>query len=581
MKKILSLVLVLSLLLGSALVLTSCGAPDDEGAQISVYLGEPIYDFDPTDYYVDSNADQLMSLLFEPLFTLDDDGDLEKAAAKKYDVDEDERTIVIELRETYWSDGSRVLASDYIYAWRDVILDPTKANPAAALFYDIENAVEIKKGEASAYEFGATGSLYEITIVYREGADYEQLLKNLASVATAPLRQNGVAQSSSYWAKSVNTIYTNGPFQLDNLDYEEGIITIARNLGYHQNPNKVDYDNEVNPHLLTSAFEVGGKTVDLSYSDLEDKTVFIMTDAPLEDRAANKDEAKVYDALSTYTYVFDTTNPLFAKKEVRQALSLVIDRNAIIKAITFGKAADGFIPPLAAENIEQSLISASANKAAAEQLLVGVDFTGVSKSFTLTVNDDAQSIAIAELVEDAWESIGFSVTVKAVGTVENSVIDFANNTKITVLDSEIQYLVKEASKGNVQYDVIAVDWQMYSTDPFVALAALTSDMNGCGAIFNNADTTLRPNISGWANAEYDALIDSAYATANDEARSEYLKAAEKLLIEEMPVIPLVFEETFVFTAKGISKVKVDGFGNLTFTDVKLKNYEKYLPTEEE
>ncbi len=581
MKKILSLVLVLSLLLGSALVLTSCGAPDDEGAQISVYLGEPIYDFDPTDYYVDSNADQLMSLLFEPLFTLDDDGDLEKAAAKKYDVDEDERTIVIELRETYWSDGSRVLASDYIYAWRDVILDPTKANPAAALFYDIENAVEIKKGEASAYEFGATGSLYEITIVYREGADYEQLLKNLASVATAPLRQNGVAQSSSYWAKSVNTIYTNGPFQLDNLDYEEGIITIARNLGYHQNPNKVDYDNEVNPHLLTSAFEVGGKTVDLSYSDLEDKTVFIMTDAPLEDRAANKDEAKVYDALSTYTYVFDTTNPLFAKKEVRQALSLVIDRNAIIKAITFGKAADGFIPPLAAENIEQSLISASANKAAAEQLLVGVDFTGVSKSFTLTVNDDAQSIAIAELVEDAWESIGFSVTVRAVGTVENSVIDFANNTKITVLDSEIQYLVKEASKGNVQYDVIAVDWQMYSTDPFVALAALTSDMNGCGAIFNNADTTLRPNISGWANAEYDALIDSAYATANDEARSEYLKAAEKLLIEEMPVIPLVFEETFVFTAKGISKVKVDGFGNLTFTDVKLKNYEKYLPTEEE
>ena len=581
MKKTLSLVLVLSLLLGSALVLTSCGAPDDSGAQIPVYLGEPIYDFDPTDYYVDSNADQLMSLLFEPLFTVDDNGKLKEAAAKKYDVDEEKRTITIELRETYWSDGSRVLASDYIYAWRDVILDPNKANPAAALFYDIENAVEIKKGEISSYEFGATGSLYEITIIYREGADYEQLLENLASVAAAPLRQNGIAQSSSHWAKNVNSIYTNGPFQLDNLDYENGILTVKRNLGYHQNPKKVDYDNEVRPHLLTSAFEVAGKTVEVSYADIESKTVFIMTDAALADRKANGGEAKTYDDLSTYTYVFDTTNPLFAKKEVRQALSLVIDRNAIINAITFGKAADGFIPPLAAENIEQSLISASANKTEAEKLLAGVDFTGISKSFTLTVNDDEQSLAIAEIVEAAWESIGFNVTVKAVGTVESTVIDFANNSQINVVDSEIQYLVKEASKGNVRFDVIAVDWQMYSTDPFVALAALTSDMNGCGAVFNNADTSLRPNISGWSNSKYDALVASAYDTANDDARFGYLKEAEQVLMDEMPVIPLVFNETFTFTAKGISKVKIDGFGNLKFTDVKLKKYEKYLPTEED
>ena len=579
MKRILSLVLVLSLLLGSALVLTSCGAPENEGAQIPVYLGEPIYDFDPTDYYVDSNADQLMSLLFEPLFTINDNGKLKMAAAKEYDVDEEERTITIELRETYWSDGSRVLASDYIYAWRDVILDPTKANPAAALFYDIENAVEIKKGEKSCYEFGATGSLYDITIVYREGADYEQLLKNLASVATSPLRQNGVAQSSSYWAKSINTIFTNGPFQINALDYDDGILTIKRNLGYHQNPNKVDYDNEVRPHLLTTSFDVEGKPVEISYSDIEEKAVFIMTDATLADKKANKDEAKVYDDLSTYTYVFDTTNPLFANKSVRKALSLVIDRNAIISAIAFGKAADGFISPLAAENIEQSLISASANKAEAESLIAQANLNGISKSFTLTVNDDEESLAIAEIVEAAWESIGFDV--KAASTVKNTVIDFANSTNIEVTDSEIQYLVKEASKGNVQFDVIAVDWQMYSTDPFVALAALTSGMNGCGASFDDATTTLRSNIAGWSNADYDALIESAYSTANDDARNEHLKNAEKLLMEEMPIIPLVFNETAVFTAKGISKVKVDGLGNLNFTNVKLKKYEKYLPEVEE
>ena len=122
---------------------------------------------------------------------------------------------------------------------------------------------------------------------------------------------------------------------------------------------------------------------------------------------------------------------------------------------------------------------------------------------------------------------------------------------------------------------------MYSGDPFVALASLTSDINGCGAIFNDAQTSLRPNISGWSNAEYDALINAAYSTANDDARNGYLKDAEKLLMEEMPVIPLVFNETFVFTAKGISKVNVDGLGNLNFTDTKLRKYEKYLPETEE
>jgi ABC-type oligopeptide transport system substrate-binding subunit len=35
---------------------------------------------------------------------------------------------------------------------------------------------------------------------------------------------------------------------------------------------------------------------------------------------------------------------LFASKEVRQALSLAIDRNAIANAVVFESAATGFVP---------------------------------------------------------------------------------------------------------------------------------------------------------------------------------------------------------------------------------------------
>ena len=154
MKKLLSLVLLLAVVLSVATSLASCGAPEDDGAYISVYLGEGVYDLDPSDYYVSDNAAQLMSLIYEPLFRIDEDGDLECAAADDYEVDEEKRTIYITLRETYWSDGNRVKAEEFVYAWRDVILSPNNANAAAALLYDIENAVEVKNGSKPINSFG-------------------------------------------------------------------------------------------------------------------------------------------------------------------------------------------------------------------------------------------------------------------------------------------------------------------------------------------------------------------------------------------------------------------------------------------
>jgi hypothetical protein len=76
MKKILSLVLVLAVMLGMVASLASCGATEDPGAEISVYLGEGVFDLDPSDYYVSDNAAQLMSLIYEPLFSINKRGKL-------------------------------------------------------------------------------------------------------------------------------------------------------------------------------------------------------------------------------------------------------------------------------------------------------------------------------------------------------------------------------------------------------------------------------------------------------------------------------------------------------------------------
>ena len=580
MKRIMSLVLVAVMLVGCMSVLSACGEPKNDGAEISVYLGEEIYDFDPTEYLVDDNAEQVISLLFDPLFTLNKKGKLKKdGAAEKYKVDKEERKIVIELRESYWSDEIRVTAEDYVYAWRDLLLEPTNSNPAAALLYDIENAVEVKNGEMSLYELGVEASnTYEITITYREGANYKQLLKNLASVATSPVRRDICTEfSADYWTKLLNSAVTNGPFSIENIDYDAGAFTLVRNRGYHQKSTVKDYTKIVNPYKLVSFTNNEGSEIKLSYSDIENKTVFFTTEATLADRAANKDKAVTKDDLSTYTYVFNTERAAFANADVRRALSMAIDRNAIVNAITFGKAATGLIPDSVKGFRENSLISGGAKLEDAKAIVDAAGLSAADKKITLTVNDDEQSVAIANLVKEAWDYIGFTVTVKPVSVKKSKITDFTNNEKIDISDSAIQYTVKAASRGDRDFDVIAVDWQMFTDDAFVALAAFSTRYSGSGKIFSDKGNVALGSFGGYSNADYDALIDKAFKSTDKDERLAALRDAEKLLIETAAVAPIIYNQTFYFTNKEISKVSFNGFGNIVLNETKQKHYEDYYP----
>lgn len=571
MKKVVSLILALCMLLTVAVSLVSCGAPKDDGAKIKVYLGGAVYDLDPTDYYVDSNAEQVISLLFEPLFRYVD-GKLECAVADDYTINEDDRTINITLRETYWSNGTRVKAEDFRYAWTERLLGADNPNPAAALLYDIENAVELRNGTARPSDLMVEAvGVYELKITYREGGDPEQLLRNLASVATSPVRELADKSTIGYWAKSIATIVTNGPFRLAEYDAVSGAFTVERNKGYHQSPDVKDYDDEVRPGQLVAVTTPYGDEIAVSYKDIEDKTVFYLSEAPMSERDDYKKKAKVYDDTSVYTYVFNTENPLFANAKVRTALSMAIDRDAIISAITFGKAADGFVPDVSGGS-EASLISTGANIDGAKDLLATVDLSGIEKKFTLTIADDAESIAIAELVKAAWQQLGFDVTIEKLGAVSNEI------ESTTIWDSEIQQLVKLASFGERKFDVIAIDWQTYTDDAFVALASLTSTMNGCGRVLPNG--AIRTSITGWSDKDYDKLVAEAYA-ANGKDRAQKLALAEEYLCGQMPVIPLVFNQNASFVSKSLKKLDFDEFGNVIFTDAKQKNYKKYLAEDSE
>ncbi len=596
MKKIVSTLLLALLLCGAVLGLASCGEkePVGGGAQISVYLGDAIYDFDPQGDYTNDAALSVISLMFEPLFRINSKGELKNAMASDYEVNEKTRTIRIKLRESYWDDGvSRVTASDFIYAWKELIRSQN-ANPAAVLLYDIENALEIKKGEIGLDEFGARAvNDKTIEIKLEEGCkSYKSFLRNLASLSLSPLNSRKIGKSADFWAKRLTTFSANGPFTLDNYNVEEGTFTLTRNVGYHR-PAKSDAtaDAYVTPYILKTLWNVDPEKTNVAYLDeltaqLTAKTCFYMGELSLAKRAEMKNKIKTSDLLSTYTYAFDTENPLFASKEVRLVLESVIDRSEIVKTIVFGKAATGLVPSKVADGTKISsnfrknsgnLLSETATKTV-EAANAELDSIGaVRGAFTLTYLDSETEKAIAEYVASKWTALGYTVTLNPVSGVQ---IDFDDDGAIASLyDSALQRAYESG-----EFDVIGIDYQMFSTDALVALAALTSDMNGNGLNYGSGEgfvegeTTYEPlgNVLGYVNADYDKKVADAFAEKNLDKRADLLHEAEKLLLNDMPIIPLVFNQSY-YTSTELSGISFGYNGYVSFTKVSQKNYTKYLP----
>ena len=69
----------------------------------------------------------------------------------------------------------------------------------------------------------------------------------------------------------------------------------------------------------------------------------------------------------------------------------------------------------------------------------------------------------------------------------------------------------------------------------------------------------------------------ALATPNLKDRAELLHEAEKLLVADMPVIPLIFNQNFYVVNKSYLKgLDVNYYGYTLFTDARLKKYEQFL-----
>ncbi len=566
-KKVLSLLLAVLMLVP---MMASCTTleEDDKGAIIDMYLTTEVFDFDPQLTITDAAQLKYMRLMFEGLTSINEKGKWEKALMKKYKIDKDDDktfSIIVDLKLSRWSDGRTVQAGDFVYSWKR-LLDPDQKHEGASLLYDIKNAKAAKMGDASIDDVGiAAVDTYTISIEFESKIDLDNFFEKMASIAVVPLREDVITRYGETWARKTTSIITNGPFIPKSM-VSGSEIKLERSSYYYLSPDKEEaLDKYVIPYRLWNTYATGDAAAQLSA--LTSGGIFYDGEIALDQRAAYADSAVITDMMGTHTYMFNTQNSLFQKAEVRQALSLALDREAIANIVTYAKAATGFIPYKVYDadsktqfrEVGGNVISTSADVSKAQSLLSSA---GVTKgSFTIKVRNDEVDIAVADYVKGVWSGLGFTVDVEVMGTKKNS-----NDCQ--------DDLFQDAFEAG-DFDVIAYDMMMFSPDAFSALAPFSAAYSGNGVDMNSETYDLYGNVSGYENEAYDALIDQANTTYDRGERAAILHQAETQLLADMPVCPLFFLQDAYMFSNEISGIKTDYYGMQIFNDVKLNDYMTY------
>ena len=669
--------------------LASCSKKDEDdvGAYITMYLTDDIYDFDPANAYYNKDVLNVVSLMFDTLFTLNEKGKVKGSLAKDYVIKEDanrgEYTMEITLNETCWSNGTRISADDVVFAWKRLVKH-TNNFAAASLLYDIKNARAVKEGDVSIDDLGVEALSVDLIRISFEGPiDYDQFLLNLTSIATAPLYENYVTKNAD-WAKKPSTMVTSGAYKIGKInykmdenetffddyalddiyalgvtvdgktdknrgkgeigsgDYKVGDINffyLERNVYYYRDTERDAIDKSVTNYRILVDCTMSDEEILNAYK--EDK-IFYIGDIPLSLRNDSyvKKNAEVSNALSTFVLYMNENaviddggkgSKLFANATVREALSLAIDRNAIAEAIGFTEAATGLVPPGVFEagkkakkdfrTVGGELISTSASLSKAKELLTaeGIDPSKYSFSVNVAAYDDVH-VAITEKVVEAWNELGFDVTMKNIPVIQNN--DYLKETNSITPDVCDDLLVESIQRNT--YEVVAFDYNAFSVDAWSVLSSFANPFSGMKLNMDDpSNYHLYDHSTGYNSQAYNDLMEAIYyipyyanLAENDydflglydtqeefadlfqrikavydeygiapskksadwtKQKATLLHKAEEMLMEDMPVIPVVFHQNAVLVSNELKNVTATYYIPAYFRKTSLKSYLDYVP----
>ena len=440
--------------------------------------------------------------------------------AESHTVSDDGLRYTFGLRDNArWSNGDPVTAEDFVYAYRRL------ADPAtAALYVDsvtaIQNANKIIAGELEPDTLGVTAiDPLTLEIVLEQPTPY--FLALLTHPSMHPIHEPSVNLHGDAFARPGNLV-TNGPYQLTDLR-PGAIVELERNGYYWDDANtaidRVHYHVLPEPMSEYNRFRAGELHV----------TGSVPTDIFEQVRADFPDELKVATSFTVYYYGYNVTRPPFEDSpELRQALSMAIDREVLVEKITRRgeQPAYSWVPPgIDGYESAQLPFAGMSQEQRVEQARRLYRAAGYSEDNPLEVelryntSDTHQRIALA--IQAMWrDAFGFEAK---------------------LINEEFRVLLANMRAREVT-QVFRSSWNGPYLDAQPFLTVFESDSPS--------------NLAGWSNEEYDDLMQRAAAQTNLDMRRRYLEEAERLLLIEQPLIPLYF-----YVSKHLVSTEVAGWAD--------------------
>jgi oligopeptide transport system substrate-binding protein len=535
---------LLGLVLALALVAAACGGDDEEGgaattAPAATTGGEFSMSIcEPESLIPQINAEtcgsQVLKGLFTPLIQFDPETDELIYAVAESITSDDQTTWTVTLRDGWtFHDGSPVNAQSFVDAWNWGAYGPNAAGNnyffgpygVNIVGYDELNPEE---GKPSSKELSGLTVVDDLTFTVELGAQFSEFPITVGYNAFYPLPPSFFEDSDAFNEAPVG----NGPYMMDgSWEHDQGISTV-RYEDYAGTPGNAD----------AIEFRIYAD-LDTSYRDVQAGGLDIADVPPeqIESAKAEFGDRYVESASSSFSYIgFPLWVEPFDNPDIRKAMSMAIDRQAVISAIFFDTLtpADDMASPVVQGYREGACGEACTyDPEAAKELFDSAG--GIDGELTIWFNNDGGHEQWIEAVAGQWkQNLGVEFKFES--------MPFAKY--LGLLDEGLDNDLGDSDGVSGPF---RLGWVM----DYPSMQNYLENLHG---------TQAGSNYTTYSNPEFDDLIaQGKRATALDEAVALY-QQADDLVIQDMPIIPLWFGLNQSVTSENVSNVVIDKF---SFVDI--------------
>ena len=448
-------------------------------------------------------ASNILRDLFEGLVVELPNGEYIPGVAESWTVSEDSKRYVFKIRKNAkWSNGDAFTAYDYVYSFKRSV-DPKTLSNYSSMLYPIKNARAIVMGEASPEQLGVY-SEDENTLVVELEKPTPYFLSLLTHSTTYPVHQESIERLGKLFTRPGNLV-SNGAFKLEEWRVQSH-IKIIKNEQYWDNENTT---LEATYYYSLDDANSALKRYRANELDFTD-TIPLEQLTLIKNRMA--DEYRVAPYFGSYYYGFNNTKAPFKNNpKLRTALNMAIDRDILVN-IVIGAGqipAYSFVPPVKTfQPIEPEWSTWSKEKREAEALRLYQE-AGYSKDKPLEVeilyNTSENHKKVALAVAAMWK--------QALGAK-------------TILRNQEWKVFLDTRRMQNETQIFRAGWIGDYDDPYTFSQML------------HAENEM--NHPGYNSKEYNRLVDLAATKNAGEDRLNDLRAAERVLTKDLPIIPLYF-----------------------------------------